>query len=45
MSMYGDDHYGQQKNDLLCQIEEFLEEHPVSELLEIVADAIERREN
>ena len=45
MSMYGDDHYGQQKNDLLYEIEQFLEEHPVSELLEIVADAVERKEN
>ena len=44
MSMYGDDSYNQQKNDLLFVIEEFLQEHPVSELLQIVADAVEREE-
>lgn len=40
MSMYGDDRYGSQKNDIYDEIKEFLEEHPVSELLQIVADVV-----
>ena len=41
MSMYGDDRYCSQKNDIYDEIKEFLEEHPVSELLRIVADVVE----
>ena len=40
MSMYGDDRYGSQKNDIYDEIKEFLEEHHVSELLQIVADVL-----
>ena len=45
MSMYGDDHYGMSKEYLFNEIEEFLEEHPISELLEVVADAIRDKES
>ena len=41
MSMYGDDRYGSQKNDIYDEIKQFLEDHPVSELLRIVADIVE----
>lgn len=40
MSMYGDDEYNNNKNDLYDNIKEFLEEHPVSELMQIVSDVI-----
>ena len=42
MSMYGDDSYGSQKNNIYDEIKWFLEDHPVSELLTIVADVVER---
>lgn len=42
MSMYGDDRYNSQKNDIYDEMKIFLEEHPVSELLQIVADVVER---
>lgn len=42
MSMYGDSGYNSQKNDIYDEIKIFLEEHPVSELLQIVADVVER---
>jgi hypothetical protein len=38
--MYGDDEYNNNKNDLYSEIRMFLEEHPISELIEIVADVI-----
>ena len=44
MSMYGDDDYGTQKNVVYYEMERFLEGHPVSELLEIVADLVECKE-
>lgn len=40
MSMYGESDYNRNKNDLYDEIKLFLEEHPVSELLEIVADVV-----
>lgn len=40
MSMYGDSEYNTSKNNLYDEIKEFLEEHPVSELMEIVSDVI-----
>ena len=42
MSMYGEGEYCSQKNYIYDEIREFLEEHPVSELLQIIADAVER---
>ena len=41
MSMYGESEYNSQKNDIYDEIKWFLEEHPVSELLRIIADVIE----
>lgn len=41
MSYYGDSPYNMSKEALLNEIESFLEEHPVSELISIVADAVE----
>lgn len=38
--MYGDSEYNTSKNNLYDEIKEFLEEHPVSELMEIVSDVI-----
>ena len=40
MSMYGDDENGTRKNDLHYEMVRFLEDHPVSELLEMVANAV-----
>ena len=40
MSMYGDSEYNNNKNNLYDEIKEFLEEHPVSELMQIVSDVI-----
>lgn len=40
MSMYGDSEYANDKNDLYDNIKEFLEEHPISELMKIVSDVI-----
>ena len=45
MSKYGDDFYCMSKEYLFNEIEEFLEGHPISELLEIVADAIRNKES
>ena len=42
MSMYGDSEYNSQKNNIYDEIKYFLEEHPVSELLQIIADVVER---
>jgi hypothetical protein len=39
--MYGDSEYNRNKNDLYDEIKEFLEEHPISELMKIVSDVIE----
>ena len=40
MSMYGDSSYNRQKNDLYDELKWFLEDHPVSELILIVADVV-----
>lgn len=40
MSMYGDSEYNTNKNNLYDEIKWFLEEHPVSELMQIVSDVI-----
>lgn len=46
MSRYGEDgSTGYAKEDLLYAIEEFLETHPVSEMLRIVADAVMEKED
>ena len=42
MSMYGD--FACDKNDLYDELRNFLKEHKVSELLEIVKDAVEYNE-
>ena len=42
ISMYGDSEYSNQKNNLYDEIKWFLEDHPISELIAIVADVIER---
>ena len=38
MSMYGDSHY--EMNNLYDELKNFLEEHPISELLQIVTDVV-----
>ena len=45
MSMYGESDYNRNKNDLYDEIKWFLEEHPISELLQIVADVIKYEVN
>jgi hypothetical protein len=40
--MYGESEYNSQMNNIYGEIKWFLEEHPVSELLQIVADVVER---
>ena len=45
MSMYGESNYNRQKNDIYDEMRYFLEYHPVSELLEIVADVIKEHES
>lgn len=40
MSMYGDDRYNNCKNDIYDELKLFLEEHPISELIQIVSDVI-----
>lgn len=42
MSMYGESEYNSQKNNIYDEIKWFLEEHPVSELLRIIADVVEQ---
>ena len=39
--MYGESEYAEEKNYLFNEIQSFLEEHPIEELMRIVADAIE----
>ena len=41
MSMYGDDQNGQEKNNLYDEIRDFLETHPVSELMHIISNVLE----
>ena len=38
--MYGESEYNSQKNNMYDEIKWFLEEHPVSELLQIIADVV-----
>ena len=45
MSKYGESDYNREKNNLYDDLKYFLEDHPVSELLRIVADVIEEGEN
>ena len=46
MSMYGDDGYHKDMNYLYEEILSFLDSgHPVSELIKIVSDAVEARED
>ena len=40
MSMYGDSDYNNHKNNLYDEIKWFLEDHPISELMQIVTDVI-----
>ena len=40
MSMYGESDYNREKNNIYDEIEEFLRDHPISELLQIIADVI-----
>ena len=45
MSMYGDDdYYCSQKNEIYYAIISFLKNHPISELLNIIADVVEEKE-
>lgn len=41
MSMYGDSDYNSKKNDIYDELKEFLENHPIFELLQIVSDVIQ----
>ena len=45
MSMYGESPYNEQKNHIYDEMGYFLEEHPISELLKIVADVVEDKES
>ncbi len=40
MSMYGDSSYNNEKNSLYDELTDFLENHPISEMLQIVADVV-----
>jgi hypothetical protein len=42
--MYGDSPYNMDKEILYGEINDFLEEHPISELLEVVSDSIKHKE-
>ena len=41
MSKYGEGSYNAQKGDIYYEIERFLQDHPMSELLRIIADVVE----
>ena len=41
MSMYGESDYNVDRNRLYDEIKWFLEDHPIFELLQIVADVVE----
>ena len=45
MSMYGESEYNRDKNDIYDEIRSFLEDHPMFELLQIVADVVEEAES
>jgi hypothetical protein len=40
MSMYGDSSYNNEMNNLYDELKYFLENHPISEMLKIVADVV-----
>lgn len=40
MSIYGESPYNEEKNRLLEEIQDFLKEHPISELMKIISDAL-----
>lgn len=40
MSMYGESSYNNEKNSLYDELTDFLENHPISEMLQIVADVV-----
>ncbi len=42
MSLYGDSSYDSEKNNLYDELRNFLENHPISEMLQIVADVVRR---
>ena len=44
MSIWGDSSYDSEKNDITYELEKFLETHPISELLTIVAYVVESME-
>lgn len=44
MSMYGESPYSEEKNDMYSYIKQFLETHPISELIHIIADVVESEE-
>lgn len=44
MSMYGDDDIGKSKEYLRYDIDDFLEKYPISELMQVVTDAISLQE-
>ena len=41
MSMYGDSEYNMDKEDIYDRMKDFLESHPLHELLEVLADVVE----
>lgn len=45
MSMYGESEYNRDKNNIYDEIRSFLEDHPISELLQIVADVVKYEVN
>ena len=40
MSMYGESSYNREKEDIYNEIKCFLDDHPISELLNVIADVI-----
>ena len=40
MSMYGDDEHGYQMNNIYEELRAFLENNPISELLQVLADVV-----
>ena len=45
MSMYGSDENGRNKEYLYSEMRDFLDTHPVSELLDIVKSVVEEKES
>ena len=41
MSMYGDDEIGRAKEELFYLMREFIEQYPISELMEVIAYVFE----